>query len=150
MWPDCVSLTFMSREMIKAGKATGLVVENREDHLDAVLPAQDDRRPSYRLLAPDEAAGTFAELGRAMQNTEVVQLWFDEAEVLTMRQELGAAAGRPLSAHDALCGHLLSSLRSFDSGSGSRCLDFAVNLRSRVGMPSSLLGNMITIVEVPR
>ncbi len=125
------------------------IVENREDYLDAVLPPHDTQRSSYRLLEPDEVAGTFAELGRAMQTNEVVQLRFDDAEVQGMREEFGAGAGRTLSKHDALCGHLLHSLCLLESGPSTRFLNFAVNLRSRLAIPSSVVGNMITIVEVP-
>ncbi|WP_235921727.1 acyltransferase [Lentzea tibetensis] len=125
------------------------IVEDRDAYLDRMLPPLDSGQPSYRMLDADDAAAMFAELQRAMQTTEVVQLHFGETEVSRMREKFSAAQGRSLTVNDVLCAHLVDTLHQIEGGTDTRFLNLVVNIRPRLGIPPSVIGNTIAIVEVP-
>jgi hypothetical protein len=126
------------------------VVKDRTAYLDTVLPAMDAGQPSYRLMDAAEAAEMGAALRRAMSDSTVAQLYFSDAEVNRMRELLGARTGRWLSANDVLCAHIVDTLCVLEKDADARFLDFPVNIRSRLRLPSSIAGNLLTVIDLPR
>jgi hypothetical protein len=125
------------------------IPRDRDAYLDTVLPAKDSGRPSYRLMEPEEAAGMGAWLARSAQETEVVQIHFTGDEADRMREWFCVKANRWLSANDALYAHILHTMRELGGDTAPRYLGFPVNIRRRMGIPPSVAGNMLSIVDLP-
>jgi hypothetical protein len=132
------------------GQPDVTVVKDRTAFLETVLPAKDTGQPSYRLIDPAEAAEIGTALNRAMDSSTITHLYFGDAEVGRMRELFGARTGRWLSANDVLCAHIVDTLCVLGEDADTRFLDFPVNIRSRLGLPSSIVGNLLTVVDLPR
>jgi hypothetical protein len=126
------------------------VVIDRNAYLDTVLPLKDAGQPSYRLMDAAEASEMGAALQRAISDSTVVQLHFGDAEVDRMRELFGVRTGHGLSANDVLCAHIVDTLCVLEKDTDTRFLDFPVNIRPRLGLPSSIVGNLLTVVDLPR
>jgi hypothetical protein len=122
-----------------------ILVGDRDAYLDQVLPATDSGRAGIRLPDADESAGRQRELEAAVLSGRVVQAYFADAEVARMRAaftEAAGAAGQRLSANDALCGHLVATIRQLDEDTEARRLAVAVDIRPRLGLPLTVVGNL--------
>jgi hypothetical protein len=125
-----------------------IIVEDREAYLDSVLPAETPGPPSFRVPEGEEAKLLEAEVqGSALAN-RTVQIYFSAAEVSRLRDGLAAQAGHWLSTNDALAAHLQTCLRELDDYDGDRRIIMPVNLRPRVGLPGSVVGNLIGDIYV--
>jgi hypothetical protein len=113
-----------------------------------VLPLQDGGRPGVRLPDPAEAAELLAELGSALRANRVVQGYFTNAELATMKAEVTATAGRRLSTNDVICGHLLSTIRVLDDDPEARAMAMPVNIRTHLNVPASAVGNLVNEIYV--
>jgi hypothetical protein len=119
-----------------------VLVGDRDAYLDQVLPATDSGRPGIRLPDADESAGRQRELEAAVLSGRVLQVYFTDAEVARMRAAFTEAAGQRLSANDALCGHLAATVRQLDEDTEARRLALAVDIRPRLGLPLTVIGNL--------
>jgi len=119
-----------------------LIVPDREAYLDEVLPAEDLGRPGIRLLDDDEAARLEGEIGAAIMTGRTVQVYFGPDEAGRMRSEFSAAAGQRLSTNDSLCAHIVTTIRQLDEDQEARNLATSVDIRRRLGLPSSVVGNL--------
>lgn len=120
-----------------------IMVPDRDEQLLRLLPQRDSGRPSFWL--PDAAEAEFLrrEIVQAGPANRTVQLYFSDAEVARLRNDLSERAGRRLSVNDALCAHLLCSVQRL-AGDGRDCrLVMPVNVRRRLGLPAGLVGNLI-------
>lgn len=126
------------------------IIEDRDAYLDVVLPPEDTGRSNYRLMGPDEAVEMRAEFERAARTTQVLEVYFGESEVDRMRKQFGAEMKRRLSANDVLCAHLLNTLCLLAEDTETRRLNFPVDIRPLLGLPSSVVGNILTLVSLPR
>jgi|GEM_PF-5003062 len=78
-----------------------------------------------------------------------VLLYFTEKEVSALKEDLIKKTGKTLSRNDVLCAHLLDCVtRCRSDQSGEQHLSFAVNMRSRLGLPSRLLGNYVDLISI--
>jgi hypothetical protein len=119
------------------------LVTDPDSYLDAALPADDCGQPGLRLPDADEAAALMKELGSALRANRVVQAYFTDAEVATIKAEITAAAGQRLSTNDVLCGHVLSTIRVLDDDQEGRAMAMPVNVRKHLGLPDSTVGNLV-------
>ncbi|OKJ10304.1 acyltransferase [Kitasatospora sp. CB01950] len=123
---------------------------DRERQLDAHLPAEDCGVPSLRLPDPAESAELRRTVAAAGLANRTVQIWFAPAEVQRLRAALAAEAGRPLSANDALCAHVMHVLRQLDGADDrEQTLTMPVNLRRPLGLPDGALGNLLGEIRLP-
>lgn len=119
------------------------IVADRDAYLDRVLPARDCGRPGFRVPGPEEAALLAHEVAVCVLANRTVQIYFGDAETERMRAAYSAEAGRRLSASDVLCAHVLGALRELDGDAEARGLTVPVNLRRALGLPTSVLGNLL-------
>ncbi|MFC8717561.1 acyltransferase [Kitasatospora sp. NPDC057198] len=123
---------------------------DRDGQLDAHLPAEDCGTPGLRLPDPAERAELRRTIAGAALANRTVQVWFSPAETERLRAAHSAAAGRRLSANDALCAHLLHVLREVDGAGGEeQTLTVPVNLRRVLGLPDGTLGNLLGEIRLP-
>ena len=126
-----------------------VIVEDRDEYLDRMLPAEDCGKPGFRLVGAEEAAALQREAGAAIRANRVVQIYFGAEEAARLRDRFSALAGRRLSTSDALTGHLLDTVRRLDGGAAAGSLTVPVNVRRRVGLPDGLIGNVLSDVHLP-
>jgi hypothetical protein len=124
------------------------LVEDRDAYLGEVLPPEDSGRPGFRLPDAAEAAELGRQLELAARSSRTVQVYFGDAEVGRMRDELSAAAGRKLSRNGALCAHLVSTIRHLDGDPRTRILTLPVELRRRYGLPPGAVGNLLSEITL--
>ncbi|MEU1422241.1 acyltransferase [Kitasatospora sp. NPDC005751] len=125
------------------------LVEDQDALLGKVLPAEDCGRPGFRLPGPAEAAVLAAAVAAGPRANRTVQLYFGEAELARMREEFSATAGRRLSSGDVLCAHVVSTVRELDEDGETRWLTVPVNARRPLGLPPTLVGNLLGDVHLP-
>jgi hypothetical protein len=119
------------------------LITDPDTYLDAALPAADCGQPGLRLPDEDEAAALMREITSALRANRVVQAFFTDAEIARMKAEITLAAGRRLSTNDVLCGHVLSTLRALDEDFEARSMAMPVNVRGRLDLPDSAVGNLV-------
>ncbi|HEY3481871.1 MAG TPA: acyltransferase [Streptomyces sp.] len=119
------------------------LVTDRDAYLDRVLPATDCGRPGFRVPEPEEAALLAHEVAVSGLANRTVQICFGDAETGRMRDAYSAAAGLRLSGSDALCAHVLTTLRELDGHTEAGGLTVPVNLRRALGLPAGVLGNLL-------
>lgn len=120
---------------------------DREAHLDAVLPPDAVGRSGYRLPAPEEMERLDRELRAAPRANRIVQVYFGSAEADRMKAAYGGEAGRRLSVHDVLLGHLLATVRRLDGDAAARRLALPVNFRRHLGLPAGVIGNLVSEID---
>ncbi|MFB6888495.1 acyltransferase [Kitasatospora sp. NPDC056327] len=125
------------------------LVEDQDALLDRVLPAEDCGRPGFRVPGPDERALLDREVAAGPRANRTVQLYFGDAEIARMREEFAAGAGRWLSSGDAVCAHVVHSLRELDGDRETRWLTVPVNVRRPLGLPDTLIGNLLGDIHLP-
>ncbi|MET8542319.1 acyltransferase [Kitasatospora sp. NPDC004799] len=125
------------------------LVDDQDELLAEVLPAEDCGRPGFRVPSAAEAELLAREVAVAPRANRIVQIAFTDAELGRMREEFGVAAGRRLSTGDVLCAHLLSTLRELDGDAAERMLTVPVNARRWLGLPPVLVGNLLSEVHLP-
>ncbi|MFC8454127.1 acyltransferase [Kitasatospora sp. NPDC057223] len=125
------------------------LVEDQDAYLGKVLPAEDCGRPGFRLPDAAEAAFLGAEVANAARANRTVQVYFGDAEIERMRLAFSAQAGRRLSSNDALCAHVVSSVRELDEDGEVRGLTMPVNVRRPLGLPAGLVGNLLSEIHLP-
>lgn len=125
-----------------------VLLDDPDSHFDSVLPAGDSGRPGFRLLDEAETALVQAEFGRAMRTNRTLQIYFSDAELARMKEQLSAAAGRWLSTNDALCGLVLSTVRTLDEDPEAREMAMPVNIRTLLELPPDAVGNLVNEVFI--
>lgn len=124
------------------------LVPDRDAYLDSVLPARDAGRPGFRLPTPEEAQRLNHEIAVSLRANRSVQVYFGDAETERMRERFSAAAGQRVSAGDALCAHVVDTVRSLDDDPESRHLTVPVNVRRPLGLPADIVGNLLGEVHL--
>jgi hypothetical protein len=125
------------------------LVDDRDAYLEGVLPEEGTGRLSLRLLDAGAAAELRAQVERAARSSRTVQVYLGDAEVGRMRDELSAAAGQKLSRNDALCAHLVSTIRDLDGDPQTRVLTLPVDMRRRYDLSPGVVGNMLSEISLP-
>jgi len=126
-----------------------ILLPDQDAFLDRVLPQQDCGRPGFRLPEPDEAAALRREFESATRANRTAQVYFSDDELKRMRDELSAAAGQKLSIGDALCGHVVSTIRELDGDTEPRQLTVPVNVRRPLDLPAAAVGNLLSEIHLP-
>lgn len=124
------------------------LVPDQDAYLDRVLPAEDCGRPGFRLPDAEEAALLAREVAVSARANRTVQVYFGDAETARIRAALAAQAGRSLSLGDALCGHLVSTIRELDGDEEPRGLTVPVNLRRPLGLSGAVVGNLLSEIHL--
>ncbi|MCG6497883.1 acyltransferase [Kitasatospora sp. A2-31] len=124
------------------------LVADQDALLDEVLPAEDCGRPGFRLPGPAEAAALAREVAAGPRANRTVQIHFGDAELARMRERFTAEAGRRLSTGDALCAHVVHTVRELDGDTEARGLTVPVNVRRPLGLPSALVGNLLSEIHL--
>nr|AAL15607.1 Sim21 [Streptomyces antibioticus] len=125
------------------------VLDDRMAYLDQVLPDEGIAQPGCEPLDRDAMAGRGPELPPALPDNAAVQLYFGADEVLRMRKSFGEAASRRVSVNDAICAHLVATLRDSEAEPTSWNLSVSVDLRHHLGLPRSVIGNLVQSLYVP-
>jgi hypothetical protein len=123
-------------------------LEDLDAYLDKMLPPEDAGASGFRLPDAEEAAVLGREIDGALRLNRPVQIYFADAEIDRMRQALSAAAGRRLSRHDVLSGHLAAAIRELDGDTAERNLVMPVNIRRRLDIPDAIVGNLVEDLQV--
>ncbi len=121
-----------------------VLADDRDAYLDQVLPQAHSDRPGIRLLGADEAASLASDIRGAAMTSRTVQLYFGDAETKRLCAEFSAAAGVRLSVNDALCAAVVSATRQLDGDEDERNLAIAVDIRHRLDLPPSVIGNLVS------
>lgn len=125
------------------------IVPDQDVYLDQVLPAEDCGRPGFRVPGPEEAALLAREVEISGRANRFVQIYFGAAETDRMRTAYSAAAGRRLSASDVLCAHVVCAVRELDGDEEeARALTVPVNVRRPLGLPSTVVGNLLSEIHL--
>ncbi|MFF2041411.1 acyltransferase [Kitasatospora sp. NPDC058170] len=125
------------------------LVEDQDALLDKVLPGVDCGRTGFRLPDTAEAALLAREVAIGPRANRTVQMYLGDAELARMREEFEEAVGRRLSSGDVFCAHLVSVLRELDNDPETRMLTVPVNARRTLGLPASLVGNLLSDIHLP-
>ncbi|QMU76248.1 hypothetical protein GXW83_11330 [Streptacidiphilus sp. PB12-B1b] len=125
-----------------------VLVQDQDAYLERVLPPQDCGRPGFRLPSPQEAAVLRREFESATRANRTVQVYFGDAEIRRMREELSAAAGQKLSVGDVLCAHAVSTIRRLDEDTEARHLTMPVNVRRPLDLPAATVGNLLSEIHL--
>jgi hypothetical protein len=120
---------------------------DREARLDAAMPPDAAGSSGYRLPGPAEMELLNRELRAAPRANRIVQVYFGSAEVDRMRAAYSAEAGRRLSVHDVVLGHLLATIRRLDGDTEARRLALPVNFRRHIGLSPGVVGNLVSEVD---
>lgn len=126
-----------------------LIVEDREAYLVRHVAPGGTTRPALRRVGLAEIVRFIPYLVWEARRKARVEVNFTDDEIDAMRERLSAAAGQRLTANDAVCGHVMELVSTFDDPRRERLLAVAVNYRARVGLDAGLLGNMVAPMEVP-
>lgn len=124
------------------------LVEDQDELLDRVLPAEDCGRPGFRVPSTAQAQLLAREVAVGPRANRTVQIYFGDAEVERMRAEFSETAGRRLSSGDVLCAHVVSTIRELDGDEAERWLTVPVNARRWLGLSPALVGNLLGDVHV--
>lgn len=125
------------------------LVEDQDALLDRVLPAEDCGRPGFRVPEEAERLLLDREVAAGPRANRTVQLYFGDDEIARMREEFGAAAGVKVSAGDAVCAHVVHTVRELDGDPETRWLTVPVNVRRPLGLPDTLIGNLLGDIHLP-
>ncbi|MBP0449353.1 hypothetical protein J5Y04_07280 [Kitasatospora sp. RG8] len=124
------------------------LIEDQDAMLDGLLPAEDCGRPGFRLPSPVEAAVLAREVAAGPRANRTVQIYFGDDEIARMRADFEKESGRRLSSGDAICAHVVSVVRELDGDREERRLTVPVNARRPLGLPASLVGNLLSEVHL--
>ena len=124
------------------------LLTDQDAYLERVLPQQDCGRPGFRLPEQEQAAELRREFEGATRANRTVQVYFGDAELRRMRDRLSEAAGQKLSIGDALCGHVVSSVRQLDDDREARWLTVPVNVRRPLDLPADAVGNLLSEIHL--
>ncbi len=126
-----------------------LTVEDREGHLDGVLPQDDSGQPICRPPGRDESSGQGHRMPPVREDNGTVQIHFGDDEVRRMREAFGSGPSGRLSSNDVLCAHLVTAFRDMQADPVPWNLSVPVDLRPRLGVPAGLLGNLVQSMFLP-
>ena len=127
--------------------AEPLIVEDRAAYLADHLPSDGAHLPGVRCLSLPETASSLWYLAKHARKQRVVKVRFDDDEIACMRDNYGTRMR--LSRNDVVCAHMADAIVRADSGVDSRTMAIAVNARTRLGLDPTLLGNIITTLNIP-
>ncbi|GLZ42971.1 acyltransferase [Actinokineospora sp. NBRC 105648] len=120
------------------------LVDDPDAYLDEVLTDEDSGRPGFRVPTPAEAEVLGREFEAAVRANRTVQIYFGDAEIARMRDEVSTRADRKLSTNDVLVGHVASTLRELDDDPAARSIAMPVNVRRFLGLPLGVIGNLVS------
>ncbi|MBM7773041.1 hypothetical protein JOD54_003245 [Actinokineospora baliensis] len=145
---DLASFMFLVRAWSAATEGTEppaiTLLTDPDGFLDEVLPPTDSGRPGFRLPTPEQAERIGAEFQGAVRANRTVQVYFTDAEIARLREEVSAAAGRRLSVNDVLCGHVTNAVRALAGDTGAaRSIAMPVNVRRFLGLDEGVIGNLV-------
>ena len=118
-------------------------VEDRDAHIERVLPAEDSGRPGFRMVGPEEMAELNKAFVAAPRANRAVQLYFGASEITRMKERYAEAAQRRLSTNDVLTAHLITCVRRLDQDEEARSLLIPVDLRRFLGLSPNDTGNLV-------
>jgi Transferase family len=120
-----------------------LLVEDRAAYLDALLPEKDGGRTGFRVVDEEESAALRRVAESSGLANRIVQVYFGEAELARMRTAFEREAGRRLSTNDVATAHVVRTVRRVDGDTEERDLVVPVDLRRPLGVPESVIGNLL-------
>jgi hypothetical protein len=124
-----------------------LVVEDRVAYFNDVVPAGNRAASGLRYLSTLEIAGLAFYMLTKARDRALVSFYFGSEELAALRESLQAQSDERLSTNDALCAHMFSLVAGHDPQVRARNFGVVVNFRKRIGLPSHLLGNLLTAVN---
>jgi len=130
--------------------AQALIVEDRPAYLDEHLPPDGAKGSGLRALRFSEMSRLAVYAVKDARKKRTVRVYFSNDEIRRMRNEYGPDT--PLTANDVVCAHFTEALMLSDPTIARRALVIAVNVRNRCGLEPTLLGNLVTLLQldVPR
>lgn len=150
--------TFMSFMRAWSDQFTGrsfvtpLIVPDRHQHLAQYLPRNNNQdEAAVRKIGIVEAIKLIYYMQFKGRSQRWVQFYFSEDELKTMHKSYRQKSDSFLSVNDALSAHILSVLTETLEYKGQlnpREMDMAINFRSRAGLDSNLMGNMVSTVKL--
>jgi hypothetical protein len=125
-----------------------LFVLDRDAHFNSTLPASELAPTNLRFLQLRELPRLGLYMLTQARNKRRVTFYFEPEELERMRAELERESGQKLSTNDALSAHVATAIAARDLKVSDRRVSIAVNFRKRAGLPSQLLGNAVSTLDV--
>ena len=125
-----------------------LFVADRDAYFNSTLPASELAPPNLRYLQLRELPRLGLYMLTQARDKQRVTFHFEPEELERMRAELERESGQKLSINDALSAHVATVIASRDVKVSDRRVSIAVNFRKRAGLPSQMLCNAVSTLDV--
>jgi shikimate O-hydroxycinnamoyltransferase len=125
-----------------------LIVSDRDAYLQRNLKDNKNTTPGVRYLNTRELLLLLFYLLVCGRNKSELRFYFSRNELRNMKQEFSAKTQRKLSKNDVLCAHVFSMISAVDAYQKPRMLSIAVNFRYKAQLPSNLLGNFVSSMNI--
>ena len=127
-----------------------LIVREREEYIPIeIKPEKIDKTiSSVRYLDTIEYFRLMFYLLFQAWNKVPLVFYFSENELKNMKQNFSEITNQKLSKNDVLCAHLFSIISDLDKYKKERYLTIPVNYRSRTNLPSNILGNFVSCINI--
>lgn len=125
-----------------------LIVNDRQAYLEENIKPNHNTRPGVRHISMIDALKLAAYMPYASKNKRGMRFYFTENEIENMRTHMSGEVGKRLSKNDVICAHMFKSITELDDYTPARYLSLAVNYRSKENLPSTVLGNLISTLDV--
>ena len=126
-----------------------LIVPERDEYLESHLKENQNSHPNIRYLKTKELLSLLFYKSFGAKNKVNLKIYFSESELARMKEQISTQADRKLSKNSALCSHVSHLISNLDTYDQKRNLAIAVNYRTRVKLPSNILGNFVSSINVP-
>ena len=126
-----------------------LIVPERDEYLEYHLEKNRNINPNVRYLKLKELLSLLLYKSFGAKNKVNLKFYFGKGELEKMREQLSLEVNEKLSKNSALCSHVSNYISNLDTYDKKRNLAIAVNYRTRAKLPSNILGNFVSSINVP-
>ncbi len=125
-----------------------ILVDDRRGYLLENLKDNGNTTPGVKFLKIGNLLKLVSYIIFKAKDWKMAQFYFTEAELQKSRQDLSQKSGMSLSINDTLCARMFSAITRLDPREAERFLGITIDFRSRGHLPDTLLGNIITSLNV--
>lgn len=129
--------------------ALPLIVSERDEYLQSHLENNDNINPNIRYLKTKELFSLLFYTLFSARNKSNLKFYLSKKELENMRKQISSKSNQKLSTNDVLCSHIACIISDLDMYNKKRNLAIAVNYRLKAKLPSNILGNFISIINLP-
>ena len=126
-----------------------LIVSNRDEYLQSYLEKNNNINPNIRFLKTRELLQLLLYKMFSARNKLNLKFYFSASELKNMKEKFYLETNHKLSNNTVLCSHVSHLISNLDMYDKKRSLAVAVNYRPKVQLPSNILGNFVSSINVP-